>query len=179
MEQLCSLVDDLLDVTRITRNKIVLKKEQVNVRAIAKETAADMRAFFEKKGITLDASIGDAQIIIDADPVRIRQIIENLFHNALKFTESGGKVSITVTEEDKRAVIRLKDSGIGIDPRFIPALFEPFIQADKSLDRRNSGLGLGLSIVKGIAELHGGSVNAYSEGLGKGSEFVLSLPAKS
>ena len=135
-----------------------------------------MMTFFEKKRIKLTCSIGTNAIYIDADPVRIRQIIENLLHNAMKFTVSGDEVMLAVYVQSNSAMISVKDNGIGIDPRFMSNLFEPFMQADKSLDRSNPGLGLGLSIVKGIAVLHGGSVRACSEGLGKGSEFMICIP---
>ncbi|NLO48107.1 MAG: PAS domain S-box protein [Clostridiales bacterium] len=176
MKQLISLIDDLLDVTRITRNRIVLKKERIELNALAKSIADDMMTFFEKKRIKLTCSIGTNAIYIDADPVRIRQIIENLLHNAMKFTVSGDEVMLAVYVQSNSAMISVKDNGIGIDPRFMSNLFEPFMQADKSLDRSNPGLGLGLSIVKGIAVLHGGSVRACSEGLGKGSEFMICIP---
>ncbi len=176
MEQLISLIDDLLDVTRITRNRIVLKKERMELTSMVKMIVDDMKTLFEQKGITLSRDIPADEIYIDADPVRIRQIIGNLLHNAMKFTVSGNNVKIAVYTLKNCAKIMVKDNGIGIDPKFMNNLFEPFMQADKSLERSNSGLGLGLSIVKGIAVLHGGSVTAYSEGLGKGSEFMISLP---
>ncbi|MEL7654315.1 MAG: ATP-binding protein [Bacillota bacterium] len=143
---------------------------------IAASVADDHKVFFNEKRIHFEIDIKEDPIYVDADPVRVKQIIGNLLHNALKFTNHGGKVTLSVYLEKNQAIVRIKDSGKGIDPKFLPDLFEPFKQADKSLDRRNGGLGLGLSIVKGIAELHGGGVQAYSEGPGRGSEFLIYLP---
>jgi signal transduction histidine kinase len=176
MDYLCRLVDDLLDITRITRNKIVLKKERFELNKTLMTIIDDTRALFEVKGVTLESSIRPDGIYINADPVRVKQAIGNLLHNALKFSSYGSKVTLSVFSDSNRVIIRVKDSGIGIDPAFMNDIFEPFTQADKSIDRRNGGLGLGLSIVKGIAELHGGSVTAHSGGPGKGSEFTISIP---
>ena len=176
MEYMCRLVDDLLDITRITRNKIVLKKEKFDLNKTAITIAEDMKALFEDKGVHLESSIGSESIFIYADPVRVKQAIGNLLHNALKFSNKGSHVVLSVVMENNGLLIGVKDSGIGIEPAFMNTIFEPFTQEDKSIDRRNGGLGLGLSIVKGIAELHGGSVSAHSEGLGKGSAFTICLP---
>ncbi len=177
VKQLTHLVDDLLDLTRITNNKIHLKKEKIELLSLVSTVADDHRLLFDRKGICLDVSLGAQAIFLDADPVRIKQIIGNLVQNAAKFTDQGGHVVLAACMQGREALIRVKDDGIGIRPEFLSDLFEPFKQADTSIDRSNSGLGLGLSIVKGIAQLHGGSVRAYSEGPGKGSEFVICLPA--
>ncbi len=175
-KQLSSLVDDLLDMTRITCNKIELKKERMELNTIAASVADDHKPMFDKKRILLEKDIETDPIYIDADPVRVKQILSNLVHNSLKFTNPGGRVILSVCTNQAQAMIRVKDNGKGFDPKFLPNLFEPFKQADQSLDRQNGGLGLGLSIVKGIAQLHGGSVQAVSEGIGKGSEFTICLP---
>jgi CheY-like chemotaxis protein/two-component sensor histidine kinase len=174
--QLYRLVNDLLDLTRITHNKIELKKERTDLNRLAYLGSQDHKPLFDNKGVILETWIGSSPINIDADPVRITQIIGNLLHNALKFTEKGGKTTLKVEENGPEAVICVKDTGIGIKPDILKHLFEPFTQEDTSLDRRNGGLGLGLSIVKGITELHGGSVSVSSEGLGKGSCFCIRLP---
>jgi signal transduction histidine kinase len=176
IDQLCHLVNDLLDLTRITNNKIELKKERVDLNQLALSTLEDHKMFFEEKEIRLESEINEDAMCSDSDPVRIKQVIENLLYNAMKFTNAGGRVKLSIVQENNDAVIKVEDNGIGINPEFLPDLFEPFKQADKSLDRRNSGLGLGLSIIKGIAELHGGSVSAASDGLGKGSKFIIKLP---
>ncbi len=176
VKQLCALVDDLLDLTRITNNRIVLKKERVELNQLACITAEDQQGLFLGKGIGLHTRTGAIPLYLDADPVRLKQIIGNLLHNALKYTKAGGETILSVFEEGGEAIISVKDNGIGLSPDIIPCLFQPFVQADTSLDRSSGGLGLGLSITKGIAEMHGGSVSAFSGGLGKGSEFVIRLP---
>ncbi len=176
MNQLCHLVDDLLDLTRINSNKIQLKKERLELNALALLTAEDLKQFFDKKGIRLTVRACGVPLYLNADPVRLRQIIENLLNNAHKFTDQGGEAEMHVFREEGEAVICVRDNGIGIRQDMLPILFEPFTQADNSLERSSGGLGLGLSIVKSIAALHGGSASAFSEGLGKGSCFLIRLP---
>ncbi len=176
MNQLCRLVDDLLDLTRIRCNKIHLKKEKVELNTLAMLTGEDIRQLFERKGINLSIRIGCDPLSLYADPVRLKQIIGNLLHNAQKFTDEGGVTELSVYREDMNAVICVRDNGIGIRQDMLAAVFDPFTQADNSLDRSNGGLGLGLSIVRSIAQLHGGSAAAFSEGLGKGSSFLVRLP---
>ncbi len=166
MRQLCALVDDLLDLTRISNNRIELKKEVLELSSLVLSTAEEQRALFDEKGVGLHTRICDDPIYIDADTVRIKQIIGNLLHNAQKYTPAGGEVLLSVYRENKQAVISVKDNGMGLSPELIPRLFHPFVQADMTLDRSGGGLGLGLSITKGIAEMHGGSIAAYSGGLG-------------
>ncbi len=176
MSHLCRLVDDLMDITRIKRNKIQLKKERVELCELARLAAEDARQFFEAKGIRLNTRIGGELVHLCADPVRIKQIIGNLLHNAHKFTDAGGETELAVRREEREAVICVRDNGIGIKREMLPLLFEPFTQADNSLDRSSGGLGLGLSIVRSIAQLHGGSASVFSDGLGKGSCFCIRLP---
>ncbi|NLA86373.1 MAG: GAF domain-containing protein, partial [Clostridiales bacterium] len=175
-EYLCRLVDDLLDITRITRNKVVLKKERYELNTAAAAIAVDIKALFEAKGVHLVCIIGPESIYINADPVRVKQAIGNLLHNALKFSYNGSTVTLSVFTENNHACISVKDSGIGIEPAFMDTIFEPFSQADKSIYSINGGRGLGLSIVQGIAEPHGGRVSARSEGPESGAEFTLCLP---
>ena len=178
IDQLCRLVDDLLELTRILNNKIQLKKEKLELNQIAFAATEDYHALYMEKGVKLETQLYEEPIFLCADPVRLTQIIGNLLHNALKFTDQGGKTMVSVRREKKDAVISVKDDGIGIRCEFIPKLFQPFSQDDQSMDRRKGGLGLGLSIVKGIVELHDGSVNAQSEGIGKGSRFSIRLPLR-
>ena len=133
---------------------------------------------YEKKGIKLGTEIQEKPILLNADPVRITQAIGNILFNALKFTNANGTVWMTLKTEKNNAVISVKDNGIGINPELLQHLFTPFTQADNSLHRNSGhgGLGLGLSIVKGIVDLHEGEVSAYSDGLGKGSTFTIRLP---
>lgn len=175
IKQLCKLVDDLLDLTRINNNKIQLRKEYTNLNTLVINTYNDLEPFFKNKNIDFVIDLqGTYNLLID--PARIKQILENLLHNALHYTDQHGKVILTVYKHDKEAVISVKDNGIGLEPDIVPFMFEPFMQAENSLDRSHGGLGLGLAIVKNIAELHGGHCYAYSEGLGKGAEFFIHLP---
>jgi signal transduction histidine kinase/CheY-like chemotaxis protein/PAS domain-containing protein len=176
-EQLCKLVNDLLELTRITQNRLFFKKEQVNLNTLLMNTLTDIKPEFDAKQLRLLRSIGRRHIHIKADPVRITQCIENLLHNALKFTPSGGTVRVSLRQAENDAVLTIRDNGIGIHPDILPELFSPFIQADQSLDRHdNSGLGLGLYIVKSIIAQHNGRVTAHSAGLGQGATFILYLP---
>lgn len=176
MAHLIKLVDDLLDVSRISHNKIKLKMEKIDLTKTTRKNIEDIRPEFEKRGVQLHTKIQLQQIFIDADAVRISQIIGNILGNALKFTPKDGVVWFSLKQKQQNAVITVKDNGPGIDPEILPHIFEVFTQAEQSLDRQNSGLGLGLSIVKRIVDLHGGNITAYSAGLGKGSEFTISLP---
>lgn len=174
--QLGNLVDDLLNLTRITQNKIVLKKERLELSSLACTVAEDYHPQFREKNIHLDCGVPHRAVYVEADPVRVKQIVGNVVMNALKFTDTGGAVRLSVSAQNGSALIQVKDTGRGIDPALLKIIFEPFMQADDTIDRKNGGLGLGLSIVKGIAELHGGSVSAVSAGHGKGSEFTICLP---
>ena len=171
-DQLSRMVDDLLDLTRITNNKIQLNKELLDLNEIVRSSVFDHRMLFEEKGVKFDAEICDEPMYISADPVRISQIIGNLLHNACKFTGPGGKTILTTFRKGRMAMLVVSDNGIGIEQAFLPELFKSFWQAD----HHRGGLGLGLSIVKGIVELHGGGVAADSDGLYKGARFTVSLP---
>jgi PAS domain S-box-containing protein len=176
IDQLCRLVDELLDLTRINNNKVKLKKEQLELTDFVASVANDFKALFDQKGIVLETEIFDKPIYLEADPVRLTQIIGNLLHNAFKFTPEGGKTVLKTAAEKNEAVITVLDNGIGIDPGSIKDIFDPLMQAGRSSDESKEGLGLGLSIVREIAQLHGGSVNANSEGPGMGSAFTIRLP---
>lgn len=175
MDQLCSLVDELLDLTRISNNKIELKKQRIELGGLVSLVAKDHAPLAGNKGLKLETRLSK-DIYVDADPVRITQIIGNLLHNAFKFTAAGA-VTLSVYEENGQAVICVKDPGIGINPENLSRIFEPFMQLGGHIDRKDGGLGLGLSIVRAISQLHGGEAGVYSEGEGKGSEFYIRLPA--
>jgi predicted ATPase/signal transduction histidine kinase/ActR/RegA family two-component response regulator len=175
---LSRLVDDLLDVTRITQNKITLKKEHVELNQLVKLAVADYRVSFTEKEVGLKTELSSNLLYLEADPARLTQVIGNLLHNASKFTSKGDQVFVAVyyDERTQEAIITVQDNGIGIKPEILPNLFEPFMQVDSTLDRSNGGLGLGLAIVKGMVELHGGSVSVHSEGLDKGTRLTIRLP---
>ena len=175
--QLCRLVDDLLDLTRITQNRMKIKKEDIIINQIVKNAADDMKMEFRKKGVHLWVRICAQPLLLFADPVRITQCIGNILSNALKFTREGGSVWLSLEQVRGDAVISVKDNGIGISPEITSKLFRPFTQADETSDRfNNSGLGLGLYVVKGIVDLHGGKVAAHSPGPGEGALFTIRLP---
>lgn len=176
--QLSHLLDDLLDITRIDRNKIDLKKENLELNDLVHRVVEDFRPQFDEEGVKLIFEPNAEPIFLKADPIRITQVLGNLLNNAIKFTKEGDSafIAIALDKASGDAVIKVMDNGIGIRPDALPKIFDPFVQAENSLDRTGGGLGLGLAVVKGMVELHGGNVVAYSEGLGKGSEFTIRLP---
>jgi PAS domain S-box-containing protein len=174
---LSRIVDDLLDVTRITRGKIHLQKARIDVLELVRRTIEDHRTVFSEREVEVTARLAQLPIWIDADPTRVSQAIGNLLQNAAKFTDPGGHVAVTAERDAQLgAVVAVRDDGIGFAPALLGRMFEPFTQGDDSLHRTRGGLGLGLSLVKGLVELHGGSVEARSEGPGRGAEFVLRFP---
>jgi signal transduction histidine kinase len=175
-EHLTRIVDDLLDVTRISRGKIDLQRKRLDLREIVRRTCDDRRSEFEGSGVVLRVEHHAGPLWVDADPTRIAQIVGNLLHNAVKFTPAGGTVAVGMRARQGRGELSVRDDGIGMEPSQVERMFEPFAQADHGIARSSGGLGLGLALVKGLVELHGGSVYARSEGLGRGAEFVVSLP---
>jgi PAS domain S-box-containing protein len=177
--QLTRLTDDLLDVTRISRGKIRLQRERLDLGELMERTADDHRAFFAASGVELTVVGGDASICVDADPARLRQVLGNLLQNAAKFTPRGERTTLLLERTaETTATITVRDTGAGISQELLPHLFEPFMQAEKTLDRSAGGLGLGLALVKGLVELHGGRVGAHSDGAGKGATFTVQLPVE-
>jgi PAS domain S-box-containing protein len=173
---LAHIVDDLLDVTRIKRGKVQLKRQVIDFGALVRGSVDDRRALFEQRGIDLECRADPGPFWIDADPTRIAQVMINLLSNAKKFTPRGGRVVVELRRTGAQLTLTISDTGAGISPDLIPRLFEPFIQGPQSLDRIVGGLGLGLAAVKGLVELHGGSVAIASRGTGQGAEVTLSLP---
>jgi PAS domain S-box-containing protein len=176
--QLARLVDDLLDVTRIARNKIDLKLGRLDLGRLVLRTIEDHRAGFEKAGVRVDHHPSAAPVFVDGDESRLVQVVANLLQNAAKFTPAGGQVSVRVAADPGagRALVRVADTGVGMTEEVLGRLFEPFSQADSTLDRSKGGLGLGLALARGLVDLHGGSVGARSAGPGHGSELTVSLP---
>jgi signal transduction histidine kinase len=177
-DQLGRLVDDLLEVARITSGRITLRKEQIHLRNIVECALEETRSLVEPRHqqVNVLSSVEAETQLIDGDPIRLQQVVANLVSNATKFTPPGGRIEIMIHREGARIVLRVHDSGIGISEAILPHIFEPFTQAENSLERAHGGLGLGLTLVKRLTEMHGGRVEAHSEGLGKGSEFAISLP---
>ena len=174
--QMARLVDDLLDMSRITRGRIELRKERVEFAAIVNQAVDAVRALYSSMNHQLSVTLPMQPVYLDADPTRLAQVVGNLLNNACKFTDSGGQIALRVDLVGRDVVLRVRDNGIGIEPAQLPRLFEMFTQVDTSLDRSRGGLGIGLTLVKTLVELQGGRVEAHSEGLGRGSEFVIRLP---
>ena len=171
------LVDDLLDMSRITRGKIELRKERIALAPIVSHAVEAVRGSYRSMNHELTVAMPPQPVYLDADPTRVAQVIGNLLNNAGKFSDKGGHVWLTVERADEQAVIRVRDNGIGIDAEQLPRIFEMFTQVDTSLERSRDGLGIGLTLVKTLVEMQGGTVEAFSQGLGRGSEFVVRLPA--
>ena len=172
------LVDDLLDVSRISRGKILLRGQRLDLNGLVRATVEDHRSLLEGNGLRLELELPDGPVWMAGDPTRLSQVVGNLLQNSEKFTNPGGwvRVSLGVDREEGQAVLAVEDSGIGMEPEILGRLFEPFSQADGSLDRSRGGLGLGLALVKGLVDLHGGEVRAESGGKERGSAFTLRLP---
>ncbi|WP_437803096.1 ATP-binding protein [Sorangium sp. So ce693] len=173
---LMRLVDDLLDVSRITRRKIELRKDRIDVNAAVARAVESTREQIEARRHQLRLALPTASVHVLADPVRLEQILVNLLTNACKYTDVGGHIGVTVEQRGDQVELRVRDDGIGIAREVLPQVFELFHQADRSLDRAPGGLGIGLTIVRDLVALHGGSIEATSPGLGQGSEFIVRLP---
>ena len=176
---LTGIIDDLLAVNRLVSGTFDLGYELVDVGALARAVVEDHRGVFHDHGVALELAVPEEPLWIDGDPKRLAQAIGNLLQNGRKFTPKGGRVTVAVERVDTCARIRVSDDGVGMDPELVARLFQPFVQADRTLARSSGGLGLGLALVKGFVELHGGKVSASSGGPGKGSEFVIEIPVAS
>ena len=170
------LVDDLLDISRITKGKLRLTKEQVELRVVVNHAAETARPFMDARKHEFSVSLPTKPIWVEADPARMEQVVVNLLNNAAKYTDTGGLIRMTVSQEGAEAVIRVRDNGVGIAPELLPHIFELFTQVDGSLGRSYGGLGIGLALARNLVEMHEGRLQASSAGLGKGCEFTIKLP---
>ncbi|MGE5059679.1 MAG: PAS domain S-box protein, partial [Betaproteobacteria bacterium] len=170
------LLGDLLDSSRITQGKLFLQKERLDLSSAVNRAVEASRPAIDEAGLKLAVDLPSQPLIVEADPMRLAQVFSNLLNNAAKFTESGGAIRITTEHQGNRAVVRVKDSGIGIAPELMPKIFEMFVQGETVMERRHGGLGLGLTLARDIVEFHGGTIEVKSDGLGHGSEFAVSLP---
>jgi PAS domain S-box-containing protein len=175
-EQLARLVDDLLDLTRIERGKIELRPAVVDLREIVRGACDANRALFERSGQELRCEESAGPVWVNADTARLSQVLDNLLNNATKFTPEGGTVTVGVRASGSECELSVRDTGVGMDPTQIDGMFSPFAQAESTLARTRGGLGLGLSLARGIVQLHGGSLTGRSEGAQRGSEFTVTLP---
>src|SRR5690606_33716939 len=176
VRHLSRLVDDLLDVSRITLGRLLLQTTEVELGEVIDSAVETSRAQIEALHHELSIDLPAEPVRVEADPTRLAQVFTNLLSNACKYTPPGGQISLAATREDDTVVVKVKDTGIGIAPELLPRVFDTFARVDHSAERAQAGLGIGLSLVRHLVELHGGHVEAHSEGLGRGSEFVVTLP---
>ncbi|MBX6312410.1 MAG: response regulator [Isosphaeraceae bacterium] len=177
VKHLARLLDDLLDISRITRGKIQLRTQRLDLTPIIHRAVESVRPLIEGRRHELTIAIAPGPLWLEADPTRLEQVLVNLLTNAAKYTEEGGRIELTAQYEGKDIVIAVRDTGIGLTPEMLSRIFELFVQAERALDRSQGGLGIGLTLVKSLVELHGGHIEAHSAGLGCGSEFIVWLPA--
>ncbi|WP_035606144.1 response regulator [Haloferula sp. BvORR071] len=170
------MIDDLLDVSRITEGKIELRSEPVELNTVLFSAAEIARASCFAAKQSFELILPPEPVYLEADPTRLEQIVGNLLVNACKYSGEGSHISLSAVVEQNQAIIRVKDNGIGIDPELLPRIFDLFVQASRTIDRAHGGLGIGLTIVNRLVNLHGGTIEAHSDGLGHGSEFIIRLP---
>ena len=175
--QLSKLVDDLLDVGRIITGKLRIEKKRAELNATIRQAVETSAPLIERRHHTLQVVLSDVPIYLDVDAARIVQVLSNLLNNAAKYMQEGGRIHIEASERGGMAVIKVRDEGVGLSQEMLERVFHRFVQAETSADRAHGGLGIGLSLVKAVVDLHGGTVEARSEGIGKGSEFTVRLPA--
>lgn len=176
IKHMTRMVDDLLDVSRITRGKVDLQKETIALAEVVELAVDASQPLIDDYRHHLQIALPPEPITVEVDPARLAQVLSNLLNNAAKYTDEGGQISLTAESSGDEVVIRVRDNGIGISPDLLAKVFDLFTQADRTLSRSRGGLGIGLTLVQSLVELHGGSVTAHSEGLGRGSEFVVRLP---
>ncbi len=176
VEHMVRLVDDLLDVSRITRGKIKLQKEAVDLAAVLARAVEAATPLLEGRRHHFTASLPEGGVLVEADPTRLAQVVVNLLNNAAKFTPEGGRISLVAGRQGTQAVITVRDDGLGIRADALSHIFDLFVQSDSTLDRSQGGLGIGLTLVRSLVEMHGGGVEAHSDGPGRGSEFIVRLP---
>jgi signal transduction histidine kinase len=176
VRRLARLVDDLTDVSRISRGKLELQKRSIEISAVIAQAIETTDPTIKKRQHQLKVSVPERGLRVSADEHRLTQVMTNLLGNAAKYTDPGGTIDVVAGKEDDQVVVRIRDSGIGIRKEDLPRIFQRFVQEERALDRSEGGLGLGLSIVSSLVAMHGGQVSAHSPGIGQGSEFVVRLP---
>jgi signal transduction histidine kinase len=170
------LVEDLLDISRISQGKLSLQKQPLELAEVVAHAIEASRPLMEARRHTLSVSVPEEPIRLEADSARLTQVVVNLLNNAAKYTPEGGRITLTVEQEAEQAIVRVRDNGIGIAPQILPRVFDLFAQSPRALGHAQGGLGIGLSLVRRLVELHSGTVQASSTGPGQGSEFIVRLP---
>ncbi|MDD5462246.1 MAG: PAS domain S-box protein [Methylococcales bacterium] len=176
VSHITQLVDDLLDVSRITRGLVKIQRERVELIHLLQDLVESIQTILQSKQQTLDLDLPDPPVYLEGDPVRLTQVFTNLLNNAAKYTGEGGRINLNVSFQGSSIIVRVRDNGMGIESALLPHIFELFIQGKRGADRSEGGLGLGLTLVKKLVDLHGGRITASSKGVNKGSEFVVQLP---
>jgi signal transduction histidine kinase len=176
LNHLVRLVDDLLEVSRITRGKIELRRSRIDLGAVILSAVETSRPAIEAGRHGFDMSLPAEPLYVQADFVRIAQVIANLLNNAAKYTEESGAIALSLVREGAEAVLSVRDNGLGIPPEMLPRVFDMFAQVDSTLQRAQGGLGIGLALARNLVEMHGGRIEARSEGHRQGCEFVVRLP---
>jgi CheY-like chemotaxis protein len=176
VDQMVRLVDDLLEVSRITRGKIELRREPVELAVIIRSALETSRPLIDACGHQLAITVSPEPMTLDADPIRLAQVVANLLNNAAKYTEQRGQIWLTARRDGNEALISVRDNGVGISSEMLPRVFDMFAQVDRTLSRAQGGLGIGLSLAQSLVHLHGGRIEARSQGSGQGSEFLIRLP---
>ncbi len=177
VHHLARLIDDLLEVTRLTRGKVMLRRERLDLGAAVRRAAEGVRPLMRERSHEFTVSLPPHPVWVEGDAGRLGQILVNLLDNAARYTDAGGRVSLSLTEGGGQAVLRVRDTGIGITADLLPRIFDLFAQADAPPDRARGGLGVGLTLVRNLVEMHGGVIQAASAGPDRGSEFTVRLPA--
>ena len=172
------LLEDLLDISRLSRQGVELRLEPVELGAVIEAAVETSRPFIDDAGLKLTQSL-PGPVRLTADPVRLAQVLTNILNNAARYTEAGGSIHLRAEREDGGVAVSVRDTGVGIDPEMLPSIFEIYSQANPAFTRSRGGLGIGLSLARGLVELHGGTIEAKSEGRGRGSEFIVRLPIAS
>jgi signal transduction histidine kinase len=176
LAQMVRLVDDLLDVSRITTGKLAVRKAVIELQGVVRDSIETVRPFIEARRHALEIDFDEEPILVDGDRTRLGQVFANLLNNAAKYTHPGGRIELTVRREGRDAVVRVKDNGIGLAPESTAAIFDMFVQVDRSLERSQAGLGVGLTLARRLVELHDGELSVASGGTGQGSEFTVRVP---
>jgi signal transduction histidine kinase/ActR/RegA family two-component response regulator len=176
LRHMVRLVDDLLDVSRIMRGRVEIRREMVELEAIVRQGAEIAQPMIDAHGQQLILSLPGKPLYLEADPSRLTQVVSNLLHNAAKFSPHAGRIWLSLEQQGTQAVLNIKDEGAGIRADLLPHVFELFVQGDQTLERTQGGLGIGLTVVRRLIEMHGGNVSAASEGVGLGAEFTITLP---